>query len=277
VAIDQATADSLSGTRPAPAPKPKPAAPIALSRAARLARVGVIAFNGQSAGYIASGVNSARRALTELRGRLDAIRGDGELSARERRGAVAAALKAADEQLQAAGLDMSRGRASVNESIAKVDAAILAREQRVSMVALERLRAHAAVLRELSPDQMSKVVDRATATRDVDTMLAWSLVPGCAAAGLRAVGVLLAPADFEHSLRAGELLAGEAAVRLALAGVADLAKVDAGAPGALDAVDDPLTLLTLANAGGAALGAVPEQAPATWPQWTPVAREAPAP
>jgi hypothetical protein len=238
--------------------KPKIVRP--LSAAARRVRAGVAGFAGARA-------PEARAFLAQLRDDLDAIGASDRLTASEKasraRGVVAALRERWKFVARAAADDLAAASAAarrVDEAVRSVEA--------VSPVQALRLQLAAQALSALPAVDRSRDFETAFASRDLQRMLAHSLVAPLDDGGRRAIAVLVAPNDMQVLLDSGrDATAHALAVLEAEAALAELENADD--PHA-SARPDARDLMHIANAGAAAFNsreAIESAVPADAPSW----------
>jgi hypothetical protein len=238
--------------------KPKPVRQ--LSPAARRVRAGVAGFAGARA-------PEARAFLARLRDDLDAINGNDRLTASEKAARAKQAVAALRERwrfvVQAAADDLAAASAAAR----RVDEAVRGVEA-VSPVQALRLQLAAQALGALPAAAARRDFEAAFASRDLQRMLAHSLVAPLDDGGRRAIAVLVASADMQTLIDSGrDATAHALATREAEAALAELEGADD--PHA-EARPDSRDLLNIANSGAAAFRTreeIESAVPADAPSW----------
>jgi hypothetical protein len=198
------------------------------SRSARLVRSGIAAFGRAVAPESATAAHdlqtSTTNALRQLSQRLDAIHQDGIATRREKQGDSQRAIEEARQLLKRLESKADTAKAMLRAHVGSADDVVHAIEARQNPMQLRRLEQRAMQLETLTAKILEKVFQQAIDAGDVDTILAYSLMPGHANTGRRALAAIGAPNQLKRGLDAGAAThAGVAALHAAQDGLERLA------------------------------------------------------
>ena len=232
------------------------------SRAARLVRSGIAAFGRAVAPESATAAHdlqlSTTNALRQLSLRLDAVHADPIATRREKQGDAQRAIEEARQLLKRLESKADTAQAMLRGHVGGADDVVHAIEARQNPMQLRRLEQRSNQLATLKDKDLEQVLQLAIGAGDVDTVLAYSLLDGCANTGRRALAAIGAPSQLQRGLAAGAAThAGVAALHAARAGLERLAADP-------DCYDDdrlatPADLFACAEQGAEMLGFDPQR------------------